>query len=263
VASDEYDEYDATVRVPKGEKLARSRDTPGAHRGFSHSGDRKMEHAEIFLKGEDEQELIQNPPPVIIINEPAPALSTGEQNEFDELLQALVLLGLIRAAEIVSPYIKRWLKRQALPFLKARWEGLRERRRKVVPDESSAVIGARPVEGSEEVVTALAEFEASMTSEQARRHFVEALVARRFADEKMRLLANARIEDSAVPPELASAVQALTPKQVEESLNSMLATNPYLVDDLGKLLKAGRDKGPLQLGSGKIKEALRLTEDER
>jgi hypothetical protein len=59
-----------------------------------------------------------------------------------------------------------------------------------------------------------------------------ALIARHFAEEKMRLLARARIEDGAVPRELARAVQALTPRQVEDSLNSMLATNPHLLDHL-------------------------------
>lgn len=95
VASDAYDEYDATVRVPKGEKLAQSRDTPGAHRGFTHSGDWRMEHAEIFLKGESKRQ-------------PAPKSRTREQEEFDELLRALVMHGLVKAAEAASRYIKRW-----------------------------------------------------------------------------------------------------------------------------------------------------------
>jgi hypothetical protein len=180
------------------------------------------------------------------------------------LLGALVMLGLIRAAEIASPYVKRWWNGQALPFIKARWEGLRQRRKadnQAGPVEPSAVIEAASVEDSEEVITVLEEYEASMTNDEAREHFVEALIARRFADEKMRLLANARIKDSAVPPELASAVKALTPEQVEDSLNSILATNPHLLDELGKLLKAGRGEGPLQLGGDKIKEALRLTEE--
>jgi hypothetical protein len=130
VASDQYDEYDARVRVPKGERLARSRDTPGAHRGFTHSGERKMEHAEIFLKGESEQgepESNQGPP-YVIINEPALASRTREQEELDELLRVLVMLGLTRAAEIASPYVKRWWNGQALPFVKATWKGLRARR---------------------------------------------------------------------------------------------------------------------------------------
>ncbi len=210
VAKVEYDEYDAMVRVPKGEKLARSRDTPGAHRGFSHSGDRKMEHAEIFLKDESEQGADHDPPSIIIINEAAPAPRTREQEELDELLGNLVRLALIKAAEMASPYIKRWWNGQALPFIDARWRRLRERRsggKQGGVNEPSMVIEAAPDEGSTEVITALEKYEASMTSEEARRHFVEALIARRFADEKLQLLATARIEDTAVPPELASAVR--------------------------------------------------------
>jgi hypothetical protein len=58
------------------------------------------------------------------------------------------------------------------------------------------------------------------------------------------LLANARIDDGPVPPELASAVQARTPKQVENALESILASRPTLVDDLGKLIEAGRNAAP-------------------
>lgn len=246
MGSDEYDEYKATVRVPKGEPLARSRDTPGAHRGFTHSGNRKLQHAEIFLTDEDEEYAQYD--------------LDSEPEESDQLLGALVALALIVAASVAAPHLKRWWIGQALPFVRARWARLAGRLR-VEWKDPRTVIEAAPVSDSEDVTQALDQYEASMTSEDARRHFVEALIARRFVEDKMRLLASVRIDDSAVPPELASAVQALTPRQVENTLNSMLATNPHLLDDLGKLLKAGNGQGPLQLGSGVMKEALRLIDN--
>ena len=48
-----------------------------------------------------------------------------------------------------------------------------------------------------------------MTSADARQHLAEALIAEHFANEKMRLLANARIEDGGLPPELAWCRPAL------------------------------------------------------
>lgn len=268
-SSGNYDEYEATIRVPKGETLARSRNTPGAYRGFTRHGDRSMEHAEIFLKGESEQterEANQDPPPVIIIREHAPASRTREQEELQEELRALVELGLNKAWEKALPYVKRWCSEQALPFIKTNCERLRKRRgadNQPASHEPIPVIQAALVEDSEEVVTALEDCEASMTSEEARRHFIEALIAMRVADGKMRLLANARIEDGAVPPELASAFRALTPNRPEDTLNWRLATKPHVLDDLANLLKTGGGEHPPELGSGKIEEALRLTNDDR
>jgi hypothetical protein len=140
------------------------------------------------------------------------------------------------------------------------WKAQRNEAKPVANEVPPTVIQATSVEQSNEVGDALEDYEADMTSAEARQHLAEALIAQHFANEKMRLLANARIEDGGLQPELASAVQALTPKQVENALDSILASKPTLLDDLGKLL-VGRNEGPLQLGSVKMNEALLLTED--
>jgi hypothetical protein len=261
---DEYDEYDAKVRVPKGEKLAQSRVTPGAHRGFTHSGDRKMEHAEIFLKSEgerDEPESDNDPAPVFRSD---PAVKSKQQQEVEELLQALVKLGMLKAVEWASPHVKRLWHEQARPHISARWERLRHRHAtgsELEPAEPPAIIEAAPAD-VEDVSTTLEAYQVSITSDEARAHFVQALLARRFADEKLRFLDNARIEDSAAPPELLSAVEALTPKQVEEVLTAMLTANPHLLEDLWKLLEVDRSDVPLRLGSDQLEQALRLSQGE-
>lgn len=268
--SDEYDEFDAKVRVPKGERLAKSRDSPDGYRGFVHGGDRRMQHAEIFLnhKSDEEEEVEPNTSPssddrsttyVYIVNDDAAI--RREQEETDALLQALVFIALIKAAQVVSPHVSRWWNGRALPFITAKWERLRERRRTAsqsAPNATSTVL--EPELADSEEAAALEEYEVSMTSEEARKHLIDALIAKRFADEKMRLLANARIDDGTVPVELADAVRELTPKQVETSLDSLLATNPHLLTDLGQLLKTDRHPGPLQLGSDKVTQALRRTD---
>jgi hypothetical protein len=58
-------------------------------------------------------------------------------------------------------------------------------------------------------------------------------------------------------------VQALTAKQVENALQSILTSRPSLVDDLGKLIAAAREPATLQLATGRMTEALLLTEDSR
>lgn len=249
---DQYDEYDAKVRVPKGEKLAKSRDTPGAHRGFVHGGERRMEHAEIFLKPKgDEVEQADGDPTTGYIYESARAPKTRAQLELEERLQELVQRGMYKAVDLASPYVERWWHEQARPFMLARSERVRHRlssRRRL--GESSAVLVGGPVGESQDVVAALDTYKASITSDEARRHFVQALMTQRYVDDKRQLLTEARIEDSDAPAELAAAVQALTPKQVEDCLIMMLETNPGLPEDLGQRLRIDTSTGSLQPGTG-------------
>ena len=273
MADEEYVEVDAVVRMPKGERLADSRKTEGWSRGFTpKSSDKGPEHVEIRLKDAGNQWQPEPEPSVVYIYNdplPPPPVKTREQEEFEELLRAAVALAILRAAEFAAPRIKRWWMGQALPFLAAKREGWQQRkaRRKASKQDAgegvSTVIHAAPIEEAGEGSDALATYEASMTSDEARKHLAELLVAQHFVNEKKRLLANARIADGAVPPELAGAVQALTPKQVENALESILASKPTLLVDLGQLLEADRNKGPLQLGSEKMKEALRLAGDDK
>jgi hypothetical protein len=139
VTSVEYDEYDATIRVSKGVSLARSRVTPGAHRGFTHSGDRRMEHAEIFLKGQRGQER-------------APVFRTWVQEELYELLRPVLQIVLVEAAEATLRHIKRWRHEQTPAFTKAPGDGLRERQAaddRPWPNEPGAVVQAAFVQGPE------------------------------------------------------------------------------------------------------------------
>lgn len=270
---DEYIEVDAVVRMPKGERLADSKKSEGWSRGFTpKSTDKGPEHVEIRLKGEGGgvgSDTTPADPQVVFIHEyiEPPRQKTREQEELEELLQLLVRLGLIRAAQWAQPRLQRLWNERVIPFLNVKreqWQHrktLRKSADQVAAEVPTAFIEARRVEESNEVSDALAAYEANMTSDEARQHLVELLIAQHFVNEKKRLLANAHIEDGAVPLELASAVQVLTPKQVANALESILAAKPTLVDDLGKLIEAGRTAAPLQLGSDSMKEALRLTED--
>lgn len=153
-----------------------------------------------------------------------------------------------------------------IPFLSEKrhqWQELRTRRKAAVPvtvEEPAAVVQGIPVDGTNKVSTALEAYSANMTSAEARQHFAEALIAQHFANEKMRLLANARIADGGLPRELASAVQALTPKQAKTALESILASKPTLLDDLGKALELARHDDRPRLEHNMIKAALHITD---
>jgi hypothetical protein len=279
MAEDEdYIEVEAIIRMPRGERLADSKKTEGWSRGFTpKSTDKGPEHVEIRLKDEDEGSASDTgpaEPQFIFIDEDIepPREKTREQQELEELLGLLVVLGLVKAAEWAQPRLERFWNESVVPFFIAkrdhfnakrdqRQERKAQRRAGKQPAEvPTTVTEATPVEETNRVSAALEAYEINMTSAEARQHFAEALVAQHFVNEKMRLLASARIKDSGLPPELAKAVKALTPKQVENALDSLLASRPTLLDDLGTFLEAGRNEDQLQSGSDRMKAALRLTD---
>lgn len=274
MAKDEdYVEVEAFVRMPKGERLADSKKTEGWSRGFTpNSKDKGPEHVEIRLKEKGEgaaTNTTPTDPPFIFFdeyNEP-PRQKTREQEELEEVLALMVWAALVKATAWAQPRLQRLWNQRVIPFVSAKRDQWQERtaRRKageqVAFEERMSGDQAVPVEEATGVSDALDAYEANMTSAEARQHFAEALIAQRFANEKMRLLANTRIEDGGLRPELASAVQALTPKQVANALDSILAAKPTLLDDLGKFIRVNRSENQLQLGSDKMKEALRLTDD--
>ncbi len=273
---EEYIEVDAVVRMPRGERLADSRKTEGWSRGFTpKSTDKGPEHVEIRLKGQDQGSghggTASPDPEFIYIHEyiESPRMKTREEEELDELFRLVVVLGLIKAAEWAQPRLRRLWNDQVGPYFKEKreqWQARLTRRkaaRRPAAQPSPSVIERAPAEELNEVSQALNGYEANMTSDEARHHLTQLLIAQYFVNEKKRLLANARIDDGRVSPELANAVQALTPGQAAGALDSILATRPSLIDDLGVLLEAGRSAGPLELENGPMTMAVRLIHDEQ
>lgn len=256
---EEYDEVEAIVRIPKGGSLADSKKTEGWSRGFTpKSADKGPEHVEIRLKGTDEdsaKEWVLPDPISADGHVDPPREKTREQEELEELLQLLVMLGFIQAVEWAQPRLMRLWEERVVPFFVTKRERLLERKGK------RRASSRRTVEKPDEVTESLAAYEVSMTSDEARAHFVQALFARHFANEKLRLLENARIADDTMPAELFSAVRALTARDVENALESILKASPGLVNDLGGIIHQGRGDGLRLLDSDRVQEALLLTEN--
>ncbi|MBX9244310.1 hypothetical protein ICW40_05750 [Actinotalea ferrariae] len=263
MADDEYIEVPAVVRMPKGERLADSRKTEGWSRGFTpKSSDKGPEHVEIRLTGKGDASADGPEPEVVYIHEYVEPQKTREEEEAEELLRLLVVIAVVKAAEWAQPHVRRLLTEHVLPFLVEKRKQWRERvaRRRAAKGRSSGTgPGAvRPAEGTR---AALSVYEADMTSDEARRHLVELLIAEHFVNEKRRLLANARIAED-VPSEVAGAVQALTPKQVAKALESILASKATVLDDIRWVLAAGGEGYPRQLEGSRLHEVLRLTQNE-
>lgn len=271
MADDEYVEVEAVVRMPKGARLASSRSTDGYYRGFTaRTSERGPEHVEIRFPGADETRrggAASAAPGAADAHEYVYLFDQeADEDDAEDLLQGLVLLGLIAAAVWAQPRLRRLLTERLIPFLSAKrqqWLERRARRTGARPGTGAADSAASEIGSGKEpkaIGAALRVYEADMNSDEARQHLVELLVAQHFVNEKTRLLADARIADAAVPAELAKAVTALTPEAVTRALESMLKAKPSLVREVDQLLGAGSIGGPLLLEGAALNEVLRLTD---
>ncbi|KAA0974106.1 hypothetical protein FQ154_16870 [Paeniglutamicibacter gangotriensis] len=243
MGDDGYEEVQATIRIPKGKRLADSHDTEGWMRGFtaktSESGPQHVEikindpaveapHDEYGGYGSDES------------YEPARA-KTDEDQEYEEFVRRLVVFAILGAIVVGKPFLRRLLEEKIIPFYqkqKTTWETFKARRTKIQP-QPLFELGATRSLGA-----AVAVQEASMTSDEARQHFAEALMAQHFANEKMRLLASARIEDTDLSPKALNDIKKLTQGEVEQTLMLLMANHPNLLTDIA----SGR-QGALSLES--------------
>jgi hypothetical protein len=242
------------VEVPEGTHLAFSRDTDGAYRAhlFDESN-RLVGHAELFEPHGDGCEADPGYPYVNVDR----AASQDDESDLAEVLAALLVLGVVVAAQKAAPHLRKWWNDTALPFLKDKRSKLPHSsapKSKATTPGSAVVVAPAPVV-SDDLFTALDEYRARISSAEARERFVAALAARAFSERQFRLLRNARIEDANGFLELESAMDALTPEQLEDGIRAMLEANPSWPDhetvaELGKLLQGireGRKALPLQI----------------
>ena len=188
----------------------------------------------------------------------------------EEIAQLAELLAIaILAGVKVAPHVRQWWEEQvlsairsglskwdekALPAIKAQWSMLTrsrkaESRQAVVP-ELRAIAAAMPVADSPDVTSALAVYQASMSSTEARERFVAALVARAFSDEQMRILRETPVRAGG-GLDLGHLMEAVTPEEVARHINQVLQSNPTLLD------------ARTRAGFGHLEEPLRLTDGKK
>lgn len=203
------------VLMPDGAHRSRSRGTPGYERDLLREGDSKILLGPTESRPADPDELFRSRTPKA---RPAAGSEFGQQlgnaigDALSPYIEAAVEYGVDAAFHSVERLVK-WAKRK-----------LSEPR--VVAD--SATDGGRTAElvtlpevetldASSEVGTDLDEPLASMSGEEYRARLLAALAAEQFAAEQKRRLANVRVEDDALPPELQRAVKAA----LEGSISSL------------------------------------------
>ncbi|MFD0229671.1 hypothetical protein ACWGPD_34095 [Streptomyces hirsutus] len=253
--SSEYDEYKAIVRVRKGARFARSRKTPGAHRGMTRDPDtNQVGQAEIFLKEENEPDPVPAYPQGRLDSDrhesDARAQERRENAEF--VAEVFVQIGLI-LAEKAAPRARKWWYEQALPAVKAEWndQALPSVKAKWGSVARSRTSDRRTeaAEDLQEVVTVSGDQRTTMSGAEARKRLDAAVMTRMYSDEQLRLVRNARVVDEGEdgPVEL-EAMDDLTPQRIGEYVASMLEANPSLLGEdtlaeLGKLVASIRADG--------------------
>ncbi len=253
------------VEWEDGADLSQSRKNPGDYSPLTRDGDNNLGQVTLSDVDEDEDDWQTEPEPGYVTDE-------RESDPSQEaLLGALAVLGVIDAAQKAAPHLKRWWSDQAVPFLKKSRKRLSKDRRtsdQVSVAEHFMLPHSAPTESSQEVVAALDEYRASMSSAEARERFVAALVARLFSEEQLRVLRNARIEDEGPALELTSAMETLTPQQLTESLTLMLEANPSWPDEetlaeLERILERSNrgDGGNVPVRRGQVSRTLRPPRD--
>ncbi|MHA7263731.1 hypothetical protein ACX80W_11075 [Arthrobacter sp. TMN-37] len=250
------------VEVPDGQHLGFSRDTAGAYRAhlFDDQTNDLVGHAELFEPNEDDED----PPHIQYIYVPDSGATEHRELTAEELaaaVVALVRLGIIVAtlAARAAPRVRRWWHRAIPPIkstsdsafltMKSTWNRFSgSSKRGAAP--AVTIPGNVPVraESSTELVVAFQDYRNRMSSAEARKRFVAAVMARAFSEEQLKMLHNVKIGDENDPATLRAAMEALTPQQVGETITSLLEKNQSLLDraslaELGSIVGEIRPDG--------------------
>ncbi|MFI8342805.1 hypothetical protein ACIF8W_22500 [Streptomyces sp. NPDC085639] len=252
--SSEYDEHPAIVRVPKGARLTQSRKTEGAHRGMTRDPDtNQVGQAEIFLKNNEPDPVAAYPQGRLDSDQHESDARAQERREAAEFLaEVLVQIGL-GLAEKAAPRVRKWWYEQALPVVKAKWN---DQALPSVKAKWSSVARSRTSDGRaeaaeedlQEVVTVSGDQRTTMSGAEAWNRLAEAVMARMYSDEQLRLVCNARVVDEGEDGPVELATDDLTPQRIGEYAALMLEANPSLLGEaplaeLGKIIAKIRADG--------------------
>jgi hypothetical protein len=241
--NDEYDEVDAVVRIPKGERLADSRKTEGWSRGFTpKSTDKGPGHVEIRLKDETDAPVDQEPEVVYVpeyVETPRQELTPAQQATADFLSRVMEDL-----SEALKPVVAHWFKTRVVPAMKAKREELRQKRQDRRAAKSLRA-DASDEATSQEVATTFDEPTITVTSEQFQDLFMTWLGREDAQQALWHAIAHAQIEDGD-DATLAwqRSLAELSPEERSERVADMLSTSPAILEGLARLLAGG---GPVSL----------------
>jgi hypothetical protein len=242
VDNEEYDEVDAVVRIPKGERLADSRKTEGWSRGFTpKSTDKGPGHVEIRLKDTVGADLDQEPEVVYVteyVESPRRELTPSEQATADFLNRVIEDL-----YEALKPVVAHWFRVRVVPAVKAKREELRQKRQERKAPKALRADASESAEQdaatSQEVAVVPSQPTITVTSEQFKELFTTWLVREDAQQMLWQAIASAHIEDGdAATLAWQQDLGELSPQERSERVTEILSSNPAILRGLGRLLAA-------------------------
>ena len=224
--------------IPNGQHLGTSHDIAGAATGhlFEDGTNKLVGHAAWRWVDEPEPDYEPSYRPE------APRQLTPEEIELAVKLAGMIVAGIIRGAVVATPHIKRWWSSTAVPIGKSAWQAVtfRRKKRQLPGTTSSFVEEAMFVASSRGVEVAPANGEIRMSSAEWESRFRSMLYAGAFAQEQMRVLSIARVDEHQVALEAPSVTETLTSEQFIERVRIMIEANPALLNEKtsAELIKA-------------------------
>lgn len=228
--------------VPDGQHLGTSHDVDGAATGhlFEDGTNRLVGHAAWQWVDEAEAEPLYEesyrPEP--------PRELTPEEIEAAIVLAGVIVAGIVKAAAVAAPHVQRWWNSKLIPTCRAAWNRLTVRRKQPLASDtpSDFVEEAMFVASATGVELARTDGEIRMSSAEWEARFRSMLFAGAFAQEQMRVLSIARIDEQQAVLEKPSASETLTPQQFVERVKLMLEAHPELLSEetSAQLVKAFR-----------------------
>lgn len=242
VADEEYDEVDALVRIPKGERLADSRKTEGWSRGFTpKSADKGPGHVEIRLKDTAAADLDQEPEVVYVTEyaeSPRRELTPSEQATADLLNRVIEDL-----YEVLKPVVADWVRVRVVPALKAKREALRQKRQERKATQAlradASESGEQDAAIPQKVALVPSQPTITVTNEQFQELFMTWLVREDAQQMLWQAIASAHIEDGdAATLAWQQDLAELSPQERSERVAEILSSSPAILQGLGRLLAA-------------------------
>lgn len=264
------------VTYEEGAHLSRSQKRPGDYSPLTRDdGTNELGHVTLSLVAEDEEHSPTGSQPIFIyVNEDASGSQAAEPDELEEAVAALALLAVGLAVVTAAPYVRRWWDNTAFPVVRSAMESTWKIVARAPSDKSRpespelpALIEAAPAGSSDEVEAAFDAPRNSMSMTEWQDRFRLMLLTGAFRDEQWKMLSTARVEGADALPVLQRAMAQLSPQQVAERIQLMLAAHPSLLDEetstrLMEILGGAQivDGEYMPVRIEKIKEAPRLTE---
>lgn len=235
----EYDDDDLTPGKKK---------EGGLHQNLFDSEGNLKGSARFIPDDPDADEGDDEPSVIYVYNETSTPVKSREQEAFEKAVSDQVSRLIDYGIAWAKPHIREFWLEKARPAIQSKWEN-RPRRRKddqqLDPSEP-IVVEATVVDSSTELTSASKEYRRNMSSAEAQARYVMALAAKEFSEEQMRIVADARIENSEGFAELERTLAELPPEQVTLMIESLEANPSLLIEgtfDFGKVLGLGPADG--------------------